>query len=239
MATTSSFSTFVRPPGSPIYSPSGPSLVLPRRSYPSIRAQHGAAGLRDATIAEARRQIAEILALIQAAEEQEKPGAIINAQNEEMARSLAQLELTLLEREQLAEEREFRVAERERDLAEAEALVQYREALLNASKKTPPARPGLSEEERFALVNLKAELDRQEELLREAREALREREKFVEESECRLFEKVQDQQEKETELEQLEEELNSREAAIAAGGAQGSGATPIAAPKRILDEFNE
>ncbi len=191
---------------------------------------------RDTTITDARRQIAEILALIQAADEREKPGTIINAQNEEMARSLAQLELKLAEREQLVEEREFRVSERERDLAEAETLVQHREALLNASKKTPPARPGLSEEERFALVNLKAELERQEELLRESRVALREREKFVEESECRLFEKVQDQQEKETELEQLEEELRSREASLLKDGTP-SAAPP--APKRAFDEFNE
>jgi len=236
MATSTSFSTFVRPPGSPIYAPSGPSLVLPRRAYPSIRAPRESADLRDATLADARRQIAEILALIQASDEKETPGTIINSQNEEMARSLQQLELKLGEREQLANEREFRVAERERDLAEAEALVQHREALLTASKKTAPARPGLSEEERFALVNLKAELDRQEELLRESREALREREKFVEESESRLFEKVQDQQEKETELEQLEEELKLREASLQPGGTQGA---PPPAPKRVFDEFNE
>ncbi len=41
--TTASFSTFVRPPGSPIYSPSGPSLVLPKRVYsgdtPTVRSQ--------------------------------------------------------------------------------------------------------------------------------------------------------------------------------------------------------
>jgi hypothetical protein len=232
MATTASFSTFVRPPGSPIYSPSGPSLVLPRRSYPSIRAQRMPVGLNEASIAEARRQIAEVLALIKAAEEQDKPGSIINAQNEEMARSLQQLECTLAEREYEVETRELRVAERERDLAEMEALLQHREALLSAIKKTPSARTGLSEEERFALKSLKDELDRQEAQILQSREALREREKFIEESECRLFEKVQEQQEKETELEQLEEELKLREASTRPADAP-------APEKRAFDEFNE
>jgi len=235
MGTTASFSTFVRPPGSPIYSPAGPSLVLPRRSYPSIRAQRMSGGINGASLDEARRQIAEVLALIKAAEEQDKPGSIINAQNEDMARSLQQLEIKLAERECEINEREFRVAERERDLAETEALLQHREALLNAMKKTPSTRTGLSEEVRFALTSLKEELDRQEEQLRQNREALREREKFVEESECRLFEKVQDQQEKETELEQREEELKLREASIRPGNVDG---TPPA-EKRAFDEFNE
>ena len=118
-------------------------------------------------------------------------------------------------------------------LHEAEALLQHREALVKAAKKTGPARGALSAEERAALLALKAELDRQESGLRESREALREREKFIEESETRLFAKVQEQQEQETELEQREEELRARVEAAGGGGA--------AAPKgkRVFDEFNE
>ncbi|MDF3057404.1 MAG: hypothetical protein K0R17_1619 [Rariglobus sp.] len=234
MATVASFSTFVRPPGSPIYAPSGPSLVLPRRTTPSIRAPRLASEARDPTAVEARRQLDQIMALIRAADSLEPPCSIVDAQNEEMARSLQQLELTLAERERATEEREFRVAERERDLAEAEALLQHREALLAASKKTPSTRAGLSAEENAALLNLKAELDRQEAQLRENREALREREKFIEESECKLFEKVQQQQEKETELEQLEEELHQRKLESEAGRA---GQEPEA--KKPFDEFTE
>lgn len=234
MSTTASFSTFVRPPGSPIYAPTGPSLVLPRRTAPSIRAPRQPMEDRNANAQEARRQIAQILALIRAAEGVETPSAIVDAQNEEMARSLQQLELKLAEREREAEEREFRLAERERDLAEAEALLQHREALLTASKKVPATPIELSAEERTALLNLKAELERQEALLLENRENLRERERFIEESECRLFDKVQQQQEKESELEQLEEELKLRESATLSTTAETDTATP-----KVFDEFRE
>lgn len=230
MATTASFSTFVRPPGSPIYAPSGPSLVLPRRG-PSIRAQRQPVESRAADALEVRQQIAQVLALIRASDLLEPPQAV-DAQSEELGRSLQQLELKLAERERLVEEREFRVAERERDLAEAEVLVQHRETLLIASRKTRVARTELSDEERTALANLKRELDRQECLLREGREELRQREKFVEDSEGRLFEKVQQQQEKETELEQREEELKLREAAQRPGPS-----APV--EKRVFDEFTE
>jgi hypothetical protein len=236
MSTTASFSTFVRPPGSPIYAPSGPSLVLPRRATPSIRASRQSSESSDLTSVEARRQLAQIMALIRAAEGHEPPCAIVDAQNEEMARSLQQLELKLAEREREIEEREFRVSERERDIAETEALLQHREALLAASKKTPSSRGVLSDEERTAMMNLKAELDRQEAVLKENREALRERERFVEESECRLFEKVQQQQEKETELEQLEEELKQRKSELQG---DSSGTQPDATPKKAFDEFVE
>ena len=47
-------------------------------------------------------------------------------------------------------------------------------------------------------------------MLKDAQNALREREQFMEESETRLFEKVQNQQEREIELDQREEELGVR-----------------------------
>lgn len=237
MDTTASFSTFVRPPGSPIYAPSGPALVLPRRSPSqsrllSIREQPRVpAELRDAATLEIRRQINQVLAMIRATEALEMQSPAVEAQNEELASSLQQLEMKLAERERAVEEREYSLAERERDLAEAEVLLQHHESLLAASRRTPAARVGLSDEERAALVNLKAELDRQEALLREAREEMRQREVFVEESERRLFEKVQEQQEKETELEQREEDVRSRESVPGPAGAVEA--------KRSFDEFNE
>ncbi|MET0263287.1 MAG: hypothetical protein ABW223_10345 [Rariglobus sp.] len=209
MSTTASFSTFVRPPGSPIYSPSGPSLVLPRR-LPTSRSTRQPTPMRDAASLEVRRQISQVLALIRAAEELEPPMPAVDPQTEELAKSLQQLELKLGERERAVEEREFRIADRERDQAEAEVLLQHHEALIAAARRMPVVRPVVSEEERTALANLKRELDRQDALLREGREALREREKFVEECENRLCQKVQQQQEKETELEQREEEHKLR-----------------------------
>lgn len=237
MSTTASFSTFVRPPGSPIYAPSDPALVLPRRSpsqyrLQSIREQPRVpVELRDAATLEIRRQINQVLAMIRATEALESKSPASEAQNDELANSLQQLEMKLADRERTVEEREFRLAERERDLAEAEILLQHHEALLAASRRTPAARVGLSEEERFALVSLKTELDRQEQLLHQAREEMRQRELFIEESEQRLFEKVQEQQEKETELEQREEEVRSRVPA--------KGASDAPEPKRAFDEFNE
>lgn len=233
MENTGSFSTFVRPPGSPIYSKAGPSLVLPRRTGHSIRSQANSPELRDAATLEIRRQIEQVITLIREAEGYQTQTPFADAQNKELARSLQELELKLAERERAVEEREYKLADRERDLAEAEVLLKHHEALLAASRRTPAARAGLSEEERFALVNLKQELDRQEALLREAREALREREVFVEESERRLFEKVQEQQEKETELEQRDEEMRRRENP----GASAPDVPPAAKPP--FDEFNE
>jgi len=237
MNTPASFSTFVRPPGSPVYAPSGPSLALPRRApsqyrLQSIREQPRVpVEMRDAATLEIRRQINQVLALIRAAEALDVKAPGVEAQNDELATSLQQLEMKLAERERLYFFRHSTAAERERDLAEAEVLLQHHESLLAASRRTPAARVGLSEEERAALMSLKAELDRQETLLREAREEMRQRELFVEESESRLFEKVQEQQEKETELEQREEEIRLRE------GAKGNAGGPEA--KRTFDEFNE
>ena len=57
------------------------------------------------------------------------------------------------------------------------------------------------------MAKLKEELDRQEASLKEQRQALQEREDFLNQSEAALFEKMQAQQEKETELEQKEEDL--------------------------------
>ena len=230
-----SFSTFVRPPGSPVYGGSGRSLALPKRvGAPTIRGgQVVTPELRDAAKLEIRRQIEQVITLIRQTEGYQTLPPFADSSNKELARSLQELEIKLADRERAVEEREFKLAERERDLAEAEVLLKHHEQLLAASRRTPAARVGLSDEERFALINLKAELDRQEALLRESREALRQREEFIEESEGRLFEKVQQQQEKETELEQRDEEIRQREGALAPEKKD----EPKAKPE--FDEFNE
>lgn len=231
--TMESFSTFVRPPGSPVYPPSGPVLMLPKRAH-GARARRDARSLEEvwtAPVMDARRQLSQLLALIQQSMLPVEPqrNHAIDAQAEEMSRSFQQLEIRLAERERALDEREHRLAERQRDLAEAEVLLQAREALLAASRKAPRSPVAISAEERAALDALRAELDRQESQLKENREALRERERFLAESEERLLAKVQAQQEKETELEQREEELQTRQ----------DMRRPADIPPRAFDEFNE
>ena len=224
--------SFVRPINSPIFGPKGPALVLPRRG-PQGQTQRGAPGIKSAGAA---GQSA-------GAQSQCKPGdaegaGALSSRREavperELVLALQAIEQVLNEREQMLNERERKIGERERDLAEAEALLQHHEALMRAAQKVAPGTVRLSAEETQAQAALKAELDRQEALLKEAREALREREKFIEQSEARLFEKVQEQQEKETELEQREEELRVRTSACGPSGGGTSGT------KRTFDEFNE
>jgi len=160
----------------------------------------------------------------------------------ELERSLRQLELKLAERERDIEEAETRARDRERDLAEAEALVAARERLLAAARR--PAPVAISAEEKSALLQLRAEVERQEASILEAREAIRERERFLDESESRLFEKVQAQQEKEIELDQRAEDHAAREGRLrgreAAGDPEAAAvlrAEAAAAAQR--DEFKE
>ena len=232
---TTSSPSFVRPHNSPVFAPkTQPVLALSRRG-PQTRTQRGAPAFSGAAVG----------AYPQSPQPRQEPrqttGGLTttdwrNAGPErEDAVALQALEQALSERERAVEERECRVGERERDLAEAEALLKHHEALLQAAKKASPVGGKLSAEVMKAQAALKAELDRQETILGESREALRQREKFIEESEARLFEKVQEQQEKETELEQREEELRER-ANIGTGVQAGAKTRQI---KRTFDEFNE
>jgi hypothetical protein len=232
--TNRSFSTFVRPPDSPVYAGSGQSLSLARRPALSIRGPLSTPELRDAAKLEIRRQIEQVIELIRQTEGFQTLPPFADSSNKELGRSLQELELKLAARERAVEEREYKLADRERDLAEAEVLLKHHEKLLSASRRTPAARVGLSDEERLALVNLKIELDRQEAALRESREALRQREEFIEESERKLFDKVQQQQEKETELEQRDEELRQRQASAATN--EHPAVPPV---KPVFDEFKE
>lgn len=129
----------------------------------------------------------------------------------ELERTLRQLEHTLAERERVVADSEARLNDHERDLAEVEALLEIRERMLAASRHPGTGGDTISPEEREALEQVRAQLERQEISVRESRESLRERELFLDASEERLFEKVQSQQEKEIELEQREEDLRARE----------------------------
>jgi hypothetical protein len=162
----------------------------------------------------------------------------------ELERTLRLLEQTLAERERVISETETRLGDRERDINEMEALLLAREQLITATRKPMQAAAEISPEEKTALEHLRAELERQEATLKEAKEAVRDRERFLDDSETKLFEKVQAQQEKENELEQREEDLRARyrrvrerEAALDPQAAAALKAEDDAAKKR--DEFNE
>ena len=145
---------------------------------------------------------------------------------EALAKALKQVEFALAGRERAVAEAEARLAERERELAEGEALLRAKERLVRVSQRRAPVRAA-SPAELAAMEQLRAELNRQEKALIEGREALKERENFVAESEARLFDKVQEQQVKEVELEQREETLGTR-----SGSASGATAA-------VFDEFRE
>jgi len=234
-------SNFIRPPGRPPCRPAPPLLALPRRSSPSVRAAtRSPFALVDAS-QEARRQIAQVVAMIRAADA--AGDGLGNHRSAELMSSLEQFEARLAERELALDERDFKNADRQRELAESEALLAAREELLAARSKLKHPRPALSTEEKVAIQRLKEELDRQEALLLEGKEALRVREAFLEQSETKLFEKVQDHQEKETELEQREEELRAREQSLRVRESRLDPAMAAvlqaeAAPRRF-DEFNE
>jgi len=96
----------------------------------------------------------------------------------------------------------------------------------------------------MALEQFRAELERQEAALKEAKQAQRDREQFLDASETKLFEKVQAQQEKEIELEQREEDLRARERRFrereAAADPQAAATLKAEdAAKKKFDEFNE
>jgi hypothetical protein len=90
--------------------------------------------------------------------------------------------------------------------AEAEAARAALQAMESVEKSMANVTP-LNAGAQAALEDLRRQLDKQQEALKTAREELREREKFLEESEARLFEKFQDQQVRETELDMREERI--------------------------------
>ncbi len=223
----------------PVPKPRDPiiKLVLPRRRPLAASGLQGVPDM-DAVTSAVRHSVNELVAATRS-----PFGSVpVPARQVELERALRELEGTLNLRQRVIAEAESRLCDRERDLAESEALLVARERLAAASMR-PAAQP-VSEEERVALVELRAELGRQEAGIQEAKTFLRERELYLEQAETKLFEKVQDQQDKENELEQREEDLRARlrrvrerEAAIDPRAAALLKAEDEAAKKR--DEFSE
>jgi DNA repair exonuclease SbcCD ATPase subunit len=218
-------------------------LALPRRPT-------GVAGIRppfglSAASAEARRSIDAIVSATRTPPVGAMP--LTPDQSTELEASLRSLATRLEERERAAGELEGTLADRQRDLAEMEALLVARGKVLEAARRTVAVvpRPGVavSAEEKAALEALKAELDRQEVSLKEQKAALAERERFVNETEAKLFDKMMQQQEQETEIEQKLEEIGSREKRLrnreAVADPQATAAAQAAAPAKKFDEFNE
>jgi chromosome segregation ATPase len=201
MAAKSS-SDLPKPPPFPTRHQARPPLVLQRRTRNATAGQHSAELPQTTTVS-------------------------INT--EDATRFFRQLESALAERERAIGDAEARLMERTRDLDELDALLRAREALLASTKlRHAGNRKVVTAREAEAVKNLKAELDRQEVSVREAREALRAREKYLEECETRLFEKVQQQQEKESELEQREEDLKLK-----------LETAPVGKAAKVFDEFRE
>ncbi len=159
----------------------------------------------------------------------------------EQERLLLQLEARIEERERVVSELESKLHERERDFAETAALLQAREKVFEAARRAHASRPvaSISPEEKKAMEALKLELDRHEESIKEQRNALAERERFLDDNEGRLFSKMQEHQEKELELEQKAEDLNAREARIRAQETQLAANPDAVAKTRKWDEFRE
>ncbi len=115
----------------------------------------------------------------------------------ELEKALKQLATKLDEKQRSLDDLEFRLSERDREVAEVENLLRARESVLEAKVEQAQvaARP-MGEAELAAMQKLKAEIERQQATLQEQRLAIKEREAFLDESETKLFEKVQAQQEK-------------------------------------------
>ncbi len=161
----------------------------------------------------------------------------------ELEKALKQLAGKLDEKQRNLEDLEFKLSERDRELAEVENLLKARESVLeakaNQSQSAPSAPLGAAELE--ALQKLKAEIDRQQSTLQEQKNAIKEREAFLDASEITLFEKVQAQQEKETELEQRDEDLRKRERRFREREAavDPAAAAVLAAEKAAAKKHNE
>ena len=214
-------------------------LALPRRPT-------GVAGIRppfglSAASAEARRSIDAIVSATRTPPVGAMP--LTPDQSTELEASLRSLATRLEERERAVGERETTLADRQRDLAEMEALLIAREKVLEAARRAVAVVPrpsvAVSAEEKAALEALKAELDRQEASLKEQKAALVERERFVNETEAKLFDKMMQQQEQETEIEQKLEEIGLREKRRQDREAAADAPATAAEPAKKFDEFSE
>jgi len=152
-----------------------------------------------------------------------------------LEKSLRELEQSLFEREEAVAAREADMTEQERTLWESEALLHAREELVRARERTRSVRPhvetAVNPEEREALERLGEEVARQQASLEREKAELKAREQFVEDSENTLFEKTMQQQEEESRLEQMAEDIKARELRV---NALEGKPPPPEEPKEIL-----
>jgi (p)ppGpp synthase/HD superfamily hydrolase len=142
-----------------------------------------------------------------------EPRTLDKGQADELEAALRELEAQLHAREESIRLLEVKLADRERDLAETDALLRAREALFTAERRRDPAAPGAGPitEELRAYEKLKAEVEAQVEGLKESKWQLREREKYLEEAETHLLDRMAAHHERETAVEKREAELRERE----------------------------
>jgi len=130
---------------------------------------------------------------------------------ESLEKALAVVQKELRERERLLQDTLGKLDAREKEIRRMEELLAAREQVIAEAKKGPQG-DTLSPQQAEALQRLSAEIDKREEELKAMQEMLNEREAFLDESENTLFEKMQAQQERETELDQREADLDHRAA---------------------------
>lgn len=192
------------PPAFRAEKPTVKPLTLPRRVSLLQRAHEASQAS-----AETRRSIDAIISQSRSPWG-EAPQAMSVDKVQELEKMLRSLEGKLAERDITIAEAVYRLAERERELAEMEALHEARERVARTMPQPAQTEGPSSLEQSDAFQKLKEELDRQEQSIREQRVAMQEQVEFMEQSEAALFDKMQKQQEKETELEQLGEEVRRK-----------------------------
>ncbi|MDX2108689.1 MAG: hypothetical protein SFY80_00455 [Verrucomicrobiota bacterium] len=156
--------------------------------------------------------------LLDEAEQPDEPPSQSNLEWEnelaERDRLLRRAKAMVDEKERAIKEQEMLLEARERYLRESERLLAEQSRQLESVEVAEVAETSsgtpLTDGMRETFENMKAELDRREEAVRQAENLMRERENFVQESEHLLFEKAQQLQEMETGLESLKDELAAR-----------------------------
>lgn len=125
-------------------------------------------------------------------------------------KELVDRERELRARELALAETEAAVTRRASELAMERTLIEKQRQLYETGRRTGDAAEPGADAKMYEELRLK--LDEQARTIGEGKEWLREREAFLEESEATLFEKMQAQQERETELEQKAENIRKLEA---------------------------
>lgn len=166
--------------------------------------------MAQSTIKEAKANIEKSLSSIRTKLYQESPE---NSALKKLEERLLQLQVkTINERELLKETKESLDA-REASLLEREALLDAREKFVESRYESMPdkSQDPVSTEEREALEALRVEQERREQSLRELETLLAERETFIEQCENELVSKSMQLTEIEAQLEQREENVRADE----------------------------